>query len=398
MAMSAPEAAAKRAGPPRYVNVAVAGAAALAISGGGAFYFASQKPRAPGAEAASQVQIAAHGCEPNILTVPAGRRTFEILNKSDRPVEWEILSGVMVVEERENIAPGFKSTLTANLASGDYEMTCGLLSNPHGALRVTPSDAANTISAQRSLRDFLGPLAEYQFYIGLQSANLVEKAGALADAIKAGDLPAARAAYLEARSPYKSLETVSYRYSDLANKLNATSDYLAQREADPAFTGFHRLAYGLFAKNSIDGLAPVADQLVANAEDLKARLREAKFTPADLVSGAARLASQLGSSRLVSGEDAYSKTDLADIDANLDSIGKIVELIAPVIEKSDVEAAHGPQKAVADARSALERLKNGDAYPAFDSVDATTRAALAKTFGVLADAIAKLEPAADVRS
>ena len=76
------------------------------------------------------VTIAGKACEPNALTVPAGRRTFRIVNQSDRAVEWEILDGVMVLAERENIAPGIAQTLTAKLVPGSYEITCGLLSNP----------------------------------------------------------------------------------------------------------------------------------------------------------------------------------------------------------------------------------------------------------------------------
>ncbi len=56
---------------------------------------------------------------PNAITVPAGRSTFTIVNNSDRALEWEILDGVMVVEERENIVPGFSQTLQAKLKAGD---------------------------------------------------------------------------------------------------------------------------------------------------------------------------------------------------------------------------------------------------------------------------------------
>lgn len=47
----------------------------------------------------------------------------------------------MVVEERENIAPGFTQKLTANLQPGEYDMTCGLLTNPKGKLIVTGAAA-----------------------------------------------------------------------------------------------------------------------------------------------------------------------------------------------------------------------------------------------------------------
>ncbi|WP_062789143.1 cupredoxin domain-containing protein [Aquitalea pelogenes] len=82
------------------------------------------------------VGINDEACEPMQLTVKRGKTQFLIKNNSARAVEWEILKGVYVVEERENIAPGFSQKLTAKLEPGKYEMTCGLLSNPHGVLIV----------------------------------------------------------------------------------------------------------------------------------------------------------------------------------------------------------------------------------------------------------------------
>ena len=64
------------------------------------------------------------------LTVQPGKTVFKIKNASSRAIEWEILQGYMVVEERENIIPGFVQNLTATLMPGEYGMTCGLLSNP----------------------------------------------------------------------------------------------------------------------------------------------------------------------------------------------------------------------------------------------------------------------------
>ncbi len=396
--MSAPEAAAKAGRPPRLIGLYVAGAAVLALAGAAAFYLASQKARAP-MPAAVQITIAAHACKPDSLTVPAGLRTFEILNQSDRAVEWEILNGVYVVAERENIAPGIRQTVTADLQPGAYQMTCGLLNNPRGALHVTPSQESAIASASApTMRAFLGPLAEYQFYVGRESNRFVGRAQALAEAVRLGEAGSARAAWLAAREPYEKLATVAYRFSDLVNRINPSAAYLAKRENDPAFTGFQRLAYGLFKENSVAGLAPIADQLAADAADLKARLRTLKLAPADLANGAQQLAGQLASSRIATGEDAYSNTDLDDIAANLESIGKIVALLTPVIQKAAPDAAAAADKALAEARSTLERLKKGDVYPAYETVDASTRTTLAKAFAALAQAIEKLEPAMDVRS
>lgn len=99
-----------------------------------------QKPAsaapAPPALAVVNVSVTDTACEPMTLTVRPGKTRFMIKNLSQRAVEWEILKGVYVVEERENIAPGFTQKLTAKLTAGSYEMTCGLLSNPRGKLIV----------------------------------------------------------------------------------------------------------------------------------------------------------------------------------------------------------------------------------------------------------------------
>ncbi|MFO1155921.1 MAG: cupredoxin domain-containing protein [Rhodospirillales bacterium] len=163
--------------PGRVMKLVVVAAALLVVAGGIAFYVASQTARrgAPEQAEALTVTITGRTCEPNVLTVPAGRNTFRIVNKSDRAVEWEILDGVMVVEERENIAPGFTQTLTAKLAPGHYAITCGLLSNPRGTLTVTPSAGSEAeIAGGPPPVAFIGPLAEYQVYLMLQSAELAE--------------------------------------------------------------------------------------------------------------------------------------------------------------------------------------------------------------------------------
>jgi len=112
-------------------------------------------------DASQAITITDKGCEPNTLSVPAGKTTFKIKNASRRAVEWEILDGVMVVEERENIIPGFVQSLTATLKAGQYQMTCGLLSNPKGVLNVVAA-ATDTAAGEPAAPDLSGPLADYK--------------------------------------------------------------------------------------------------------------------------------------------------------------------------------------------------------------------------------------------
>lgn len=151
-------------------------------------------PGLAAAQDASQpvsVTITDKGCEPNTLSVAAGKTTFKIKNQSKRAVEWEILDGVMVVDERENIIPGFVQSLTANLKAGQYQMTCGLLTNPKGMLTVAAA-ATNASAGEPSAMDLVGPLAEYKVYVAREVGDLVEKTRRFAEAVKAGELDEAQ--------------------------------------------------------------------------------------------------------------------------------------------------------------------------------------------------------------
>ncbi len=330
---------AERGGPGRkaVLYLGMAGAVVLMLAGGGAFWYAAQRNAASTAGQAADmvVRVGASECRPNEITVPGGRRSFEIVNESDRPIEWEILDGVMVVAERENIAPGFRQILTVQLAPGSYEITCGLLSNPRGTLEVTPSDEAQAAASEVTLKKFLGPLSEYRVYLVTQGRRAVSGAEALRDAIAAGDLEAARAAWLAARAPYRRIEALAMRFSDLENAIDPNAAYLAGREQDPAFTGYHRLEYGLFAQGSLDGLAPLADRLVSDLEALAARLAEARPDPQLLTDLPAALAGQLAQGQIPAGENLYSGSDPADLRASLEGLQKLVGLLHPLLAGAD---------------------------------------------------------------
>lgn len=366
----------------------------LALSAGALFYWASERiRRLPVANAKFyKVKVGTHTCEPSTITVPAGKTTFEITNASERVLEWEILDGVMVIEERENIAPGLRRRLTANLAPGDYAMTCGLLSSPRGRLHVTPSEQSVAAAARPPLRAFIGPLSEYKVYLIIQSGALKDAADALAVAIKAGDLQGARKHFAEAREAYKTIEAVAGRYADLHNAIDPTADYLEKREADPAFTGFHRIEFGLWHQASTEGLEPVASKLADDVAALKSRLGSLKLTPEELAAGAARLAEHVAS-RIPRGEDRYAKTDLADLEASLAGLGKIASLLRPLVSAASPDVAAALDTRLAAARTLIAAHKSADGFVAYDTIDAKERQKIEAAFQALAKAFLRINPA-----
>ena len=158
---------------------------------------------ASGASAANtdgSVSIAVNdaACEPMALTVPSGQTVFNIQNNSGRKLEWEILKGVMVVDERENIAPGLADKMTVTLLPGEYEMTCGLLTNPRGKLTVTDSGFKATAS-QADMAKLEQPLAEYKAYVQAEAKDLVAKTTEFTAAVKAGNIDKAKSLFAATR-------------------------------------------------------------------------------------------------------------------------------------------------------------------------------------------------------
>ena len=220
---------------PRALRWAVAGSVIVMIAAGGLFYYASQLAATKRKVHSNEVTVTIHphSCEPNALTVPAGFNSFRIVNTSERAVEWEILDGVLVVEERENIAPGLSQVINATLAPGDYAITCGLLSNPRGTLHVTATaESEASAKARPSMVAFIGPLSEFRVYLSSQSTALIKAVDALAHAIAEGDLTQAQALYVPAREAYQRLAPAAQRMAELDNAINARADYFERREQD----------------------------------------------------------------------------------------------------------------------------------------------------------------------
>ncbi|WP_380177412.1 iron uptake system protein EfeO [Kalamiella sp. sgz302252] len=327
-------------------------------------------------------------CEPMSITVKAGKTQFVIQNHSQKGLEWEILKGVMVVEERENIAPGFTQKLTANLEAGDYEMTCGLLSNPKGKLIV--QGAQDTAAAQPMLMQLTGPITDYKAYVEQETAALATGVKAFTDAVKAGDINKAKALYAPTRAHYERIEPIAELFSDLDGSIDAREDDYEKKAADPKFTGFHRLEKALWADGSTKGMESYADKLNADVQELQKRIGELAFPPAKVVGGAADLIEEVASSKISGEEDRYSRTDLWDFQANIDGAQKIVELLRPLLQKADPALLAKIDANFKKVDAILRKYRSGDGFESYDKLTDADRTAMKGPITTLAEDLAML--------
>jgi iron uptake system component EfeO len=357
-----------------------------AAVGGQALGQANANPVGPGAIV---ITLTDAGCDPAKVDVTAGKTTFNIKNESKRAVEWEILKDVMVVDERENILPGFAQTLTATLDPGDYAMTCGLRSNPKGILTVA---ATNEAPAKPSPMDLVGPIAEYKVYVKGEVDTLVNETRKLTDAVKAGKLAEAQKVYAPAHQHYERIEPIAELFNDLDGSMDSREDDFEKKAEDPKFLGFHRLEKGLFTDKSTAGLTPIADKLMADALDLQKRIDGLTVAPKDVVGGAADLIEEVASKKITGEEDRYSRTDLWDFQANVDGAQKIVTLLNPLIVKQDpkLSARLHDNFAKVDVILAKYRTKDGG-FESYEKLSDHDRTAFKGPVTALAEDLSALK-------
>ncbi len=126
--------------------------------------------------------------------MPAGRVTLKIENKGSRATEVEILfPDDRIVSEKENIGPGTKYTLTAEVKAGSCEIACRPGMKGHGVRqKLTVTGGGSTAKRDPKLDK---AVAEYRQYAQDQADETLPKAAAFVQAIKDGDLEAAKKAY-----------------------------------------------------------------------------------------------------------------------------------------------------------------------------------------------------------
>ncbi|WP_075181082.1 iron uptake system protein EfeO [Pantoea sp. 1.19] len=330
-------------------------------------------------------------CQPMTVSVPAGKTQFIIRNLSQKALEWEILQGVMVVEERENIAPGFTQKMTVNLPAGAYQMTCGLLSNPRGKLVVTAAAGAGagTLPPSAALA-LAGPLADYKQWVMQQVSELVTQTAAFTAAVKANDIAKAKALYAPARSHYERIEPIAELFADLDGRIDAREDDYEQKAQDPSFTGFHRLEKALFADNSTAGMVTIADRLRQDTLALQQRIGALAFPAAKVVGGAAALVEEIAASKLSGEEERYSRTDLADFQANIDGAQKIVALFRPQLLRADAALLAKIEANFSRVNGVLEKYRQGDGFASYDTLTVADRNAMKGPITALAEDLALL--------
>ncbi|MFJ8721284.1 MULTISPECIES: iron uptake system protein EfeO [unclassified Streptomyces] len=341
---------------------------------------------------AIQVTAADSKCDTSAKSTPAGQVTLQIENKGSRATEVEILfPDDRIVSEKENIGPGTKYTLTAEVKAGSYEIACRPGMKGHGVrqkLTVTGGSAAERNPKLDKA------VADYRQYAQDQADETLPRVETFAKAVKDGDLGAAKKAYATSRIGWERTEPVAESFGDIDPKVDTRADGLEQGQK---WTGWHRLEKALWEDKKIgDEEKTLADQLVTDLKDWQQRVGKAEITPTSMANGAKELLDEVATGKVTGEEDRYSHTDLVDFKANVEGAQKAYELLKPVASTNDAALTTELDKQFAALNTLLDKYRTDPAqydFVSYDKVTKDQRKELSDNVNALAEPLSKLAAA-----
>ncbi len=312
------------------------------------------------------------GCDPTTLTGDPGKVTFEVTSTATDKAEFEVISATPEILTEKFLEPGTSGTYTLELSDGAYQIICGAPSDTRADLTIGSGEDASGTTAPVSA-DLQQAVADYTTYVQEQAAQLETGTKEFTDAVRAGDTEQAKALYATVRVPWEEIEPVAELFPDSDAVIDSRADDFPKAEADPDFTGFHALEYGLWAQGTKDGatvdLKALADRLDSDMQDLLAKVTTLTIQPTVMTNGAAALIEEAAQGKITGEEERYSKTDLYTLQANVDGANKIFVLVTPALKAAaaqqlitDLTAQFG------DVQSVLDKYKTADGFQDYDKV------------------------------
>ncbi|MFI5682412.1 iron uptake system protein EfeO [Streptomyces sp. NPDC051636] len=349
------------------------------------------KSDAKGGEAI-QVTAADSTCDTSTKSVPAGQVTLRIENKGSKATEVEIVfPDGRIVSEKENVGPGTKYTLTAEVKAGSYEIACRPGMKGHGVRQKLTVTGGSTAKRNPKLDK---AVADYREYAQDQADETLPLVETFVKAVKAGDLEAAKRAYAPSRLGWERTEPVAESFGDIDPKVDVREDGL---EGGQKWTGWHRLEKALWKDKKIGAEEKtLADQLVTDLKDWQERVGKAEITPTSMANGAKELLDEVATGKVTGEEERYSHTDLVDFKGNVEGAQKSYELLKPVASKNDPALTKELDKQFGALNTLLDKYrsdKTSYAFVSYDKVGADDRKELSDAVNALAEPLSKLAAA-----
>jgi iron uptake system component EfeO len=326
-------------------------------------------------------------CELSDTDLDAGLNTFEVSNEGSQVTEFYVYAeGDRIMQEVENIGPGLTSELRVELPAGDYEGACkpGMIGDGIRTAITVTGEAAEALSDQEELQ---AAEESYSRYVQTQSRSLVDLSQEFVDAVKAGDIAEAKRLFPISRTPWERIEPVAEIFGDLDPAVDARVNDIAEGDE---WTGFHRIEQALWVRNTTEGMAPYADKLMADINEVVRLAEEQPLSALQLAQGSKALLDEVATGKITGEEDRYSHTDLWDFAANVEGSKAAIAALRPVLEDRDPELLATIDERFADVEQLLEAQRTETGYTFYDDLTEPEIQAMADAIAALGEPVSQV--------
>lgn len=213
-------------------------------------------------------------------------------------------------------------------------------------------------------------VAQYRDYLEANTDELVAKTKPFVAAVVAGNVAEAKARYAAARIPYERIEPVAGSFGDLDPRIDAREDGVPADE----WGGFHRIEKALWVEDTAKGMAPVAEQLQADVEELAENVKAVKLDAVEVATGANELLAEVSGSKITGEEERYSHIDLVDFEANVEGSEAAFEAVKPLVDATDADLSGEIEADFKAVFNSLQPYRTEDGFVSYTELtEADTR-------------------------
>lgn len=234
-------------------------------------------------------------------------------------------------------------------------------------------------------------VVQYRGYLEANTAELVAKTKPFVVAVVAGNVAEAQSLYPAARIPYERIEPVAGSFGDLDPRIDAREDGVPAEE----WGGFHRIEKALWEEDTAKGMAPVAEQLQADVEELDEKVKTVDLDPVEIAIGANDLLAEVSGSKITGEEERYSHIDLVDFEANVEGSLAAFEAVKPLLDETDADLSGEIEADFRMVFDSLEPYRTEDGFVSYEELTKADTRKLATGIDALAEKVSQVPAAID---
>jgi iron uptake system component EfeO/high-affinity iron transporter len=246
--------------------------------------------------------------------------------------------------------------------------------------------------------DLRAPIAEYRRHVVDELGTMLAETARLQAAVDAGDLDAARAAWIASFMRYQTIGAAYGAFGDLDARIDGTTAGLPGGERSPDFVGLHRIELALWGRDSTADAAEYTRPLIDDVRRLRVRARTLHIDPLEYALRSHEVLEDTLHLQLSGQASPWSGAALVALRSNVAGTEVVLDSLRPLVARRNPRVLDDADQAVSDLRSAIRSVTgSGGGLPRWDGLSQRDRELIAGRTAAAAEALAYVPEIVDPR-